>query len=107
MTEPHFRETRAGRLRNFFGGYFNQDWDTMAPTELELMDYAGTREDQELLQWLVEDLEWLQTEPGTSTQLWRRICDEYWSEYNGELLGYDAREWLRRMTARLASHIAS
>lgn len=106
MTEPDFRYSRAGRLKNFFGGYFNQDWDMMAPTELQLMDVAGKRSDQELLQWLVEDLEWLQKEPGSSEQLWRRICDEFGSQYNGALLGYDARKWLRKMTARLASHMA-
>ena len=102
-----FWETRAGRIENFFGAYLNQDWDTIAPTELEVMDEFAKDHGKQLhvLRDTIADLRWLAEQPGTSQELWSRIVSEYRSEYNGNHTGTDARKWLRTMAARLESHL--
>ncbi|MEO0461441.1 MAG: contact-dependent growth inhibition system immunity protein [Myxococcota bacterium] len=108
----HFA-TRDERLRQFFGAYFNQDWELDDPDVPSVVDrYARDYEGDELdgesvTGLLIKDLRWLvETHGNTSSDdLWRIACDEYHSYYTGEFTGEDAHQWLEWVARRLENHL--
>ncbi|MEO0592673.1 MAG: contact-dependent growth inhibition system immunity protein [Myxococcota bacterium] len=105
--------TRDERLRQFFGAYFNQDWELDDPDVPSVVDrYARDYEGDELdgesvIGLLVKDLRWLvETHGNTSSDdLWRITCDQYHSYYNGKYVDQDAHQWLQWVAKRLENHL--
>ena len=101
---PYTVRDRYERLRQFFSGYFNQDWDVDGAQAWQDVLRQYLRENSRIdAEGLQEDLRaWLAEEDSKSF----RIPQNFGCDYDPRSDGLTHREWVERMLDELTSVLA-
>jgi CdiI immunity protein len=97
---------RDARLRQFFGGYFNQDWDTdgvKSWTDV-VAQYVKENTRAQVMQVHDDLRSWLRETASTPAAGLRA---EFWCEYDPRPDGLAEREWVRLVADSLAKQLTS
>jgi hypothetical protein len=89
--------TRNERLKQFFGGYFHQDWDINGPTWRDVIKQCFTDVKREEAIEIRDDLAaWLAESAGDSSP---NLPPSFGCDYEAGLEGLNDRQWVQEMVS--------
>jgi hypothetical protein len=95
------------RLRQFFGGYFNQDWDLNGPTWQDVvLVFVKDNSRESALNVLNAIRSWLQS-AASNAEIARELQDSFWCEYSAQSDGITDRQWVEQVAEFIASHVGA
>lgn len=90
------------RMREFFSGYFHEDWELEADVPIGIIDlYIQQHADDEQPLRLAVDLDALTTSDLSDDSLSAMLFEEFGCYYDPASDGLSARTWLRQVSRRL------
>jgi hypothetical protein len=90
-------DTRDSLLRQFFGGYFHQDWDISGPTWVHVVDQFVRDHRTDVITETRDALQsWLDVSKSTEN-----LSSDYACEYNPRNDGVNDRTWVQLIVDRL------
>lgn len=94
-------ENELAQLKNFFGAYFNEDWDLEADTPEGIVSiFVNETPEQERIALRNAILDYMQ-QPATDSELWERMFSELGCYYRSPSDTPSARSWLQAIAAQL------